>query len=136
MASATCACRQRATLGGANSAATSRNNSWRKRQPSTSHGSNTWASSSSSIASSMSASVDQHRLKLAAVPLPSDDRRRANHRNGVRAGPQPGKQRLVQRLGNTGVALLPRRSQLGGDLFDIERDSVAARPHRGTLFGG
>src|ERR1700722_2738876 len=34
--------------------------------------------------------------------LPPDDRRRANHRNGVRAGPKPGEQRLVEGLRDTG----------------------------------
>ena len=64
----------RRTLGGANSAATSRSNSCRKRQPSDPHGSSTSASSSSSMTSStcVVAQVD-HRAQQAPINLAADE---------------------------------------------------------------
>ena len=74
------------------------------------------------------AQVD-HRAQQAAIHLAADDGGRLHHRHHVRAGAQPGEQRLIQRLGHPGLG------EAGHDLFDVERHPVAAVGHRGPVIG-
>ena len=71
-----------------------------------------------------------HRAQQAAIRLAADDSGGLHHRHHVRAGTQPGEQRLIQRLGHPGL------TESGHDLLDVERHPVAASGHRRAFIGG
>ena len=99
------------------------------RASSQDHSRGTCASSSSSMTSSTSSSVrSTTHAQQAAIRLAADDSGGLHHQHHVRAGTQPGKQRLIQRLGQPGL------TESGHECRTPPRRSVWSPPraHRRT----
>ena len=70
-----------------------------------------------------------HGAQQAAIDVAADDGCRLHHRHRVRAGAQPGEQRLIQSLGHSAL------TDAIDELLDIERHPVASPGHRGPVIG-